>query len=158
MTNIWVFWGKSQENEPLAQKWQYRKSKRTRQKNKRGDRKGELNDSPKIPDMGEYIIYPACQQGESIDLISFAESIMDHCSGKSDLIYFRVAFLHLGLNTILSRQSFQICKMSPELNLTGSFIRLQIICTCGHLSHALLVTPGTGACAPLVAYSCTVCW
>ena len=146
MTNIWVFWGKSQENGPLAQKWQDRKSKRTRQKNKRGDRKGELNDSRKIPDVGE-----------SIDLISFAESIMDHCSGKSDLIYFRVVFLHLGLNTILSRQSFQICKMSPELNLTGSFIRLQIICTCGHLSHALLVTPGTGTCAPLVAYSCTVC-
>ena len=147
-----------QDYGPLVEKGDDRKSKRIKQKNKRGDRKGELNDSPKIPDMGEYIIYPACQQGESIDLISFAESIMDHCSGKSDLIYFRVAFLHLGLNTILSRQSFQICKMSPELNLTGSFIRLQIICTCGHLSHALLVTPGTGACAPLVAYSCTVCW
>ena len=42
---------KSQENGPLAEKWQDRKSKRTRQKrNKRGDRKGESNDSPEIPD------------------------------------------------------------------------------------------------------------
>ena len=32
-------------------KWQDRKSKRTRQKkNKRGDRKGESNDIPEIPD------------------------------------------------------------------------------------------------------------
>ena len=33
---------KSQENRPLAEKRQDRKSKRTRQKNKRGDRKGEI--------------------------------------------------------------------------------------------------------------------
>ena len=38
---------------PIAEKWQDRKSKRTRQKNKRGDRKGESNDSPEIPDRGE---------------------------------------------------------------------------------------------------------
>ena len=30
--------------------WQDRKSKRTRQKNNRGDGKGELNDSPEIPE------------------------------------------------------------------------------------------------------------
>ena len=30
----------------------HRKSKRTRQKNKTGDRKWELNDSPEIPDRG----------------------------------------------------------------------------------------------------------
>ena len=42
----------SQENGPLAEKWQDRKSKRTRQKSKRGDRKGESNDSPESPDRG----------------------------------------------------------------------------------------------------------
>ena len=42
---------KSQENGPLAEKLQVRKSKRTRQKkSKRGDRKEESNDSPEIPD------------------------------------------------------------------------------------------------------------
>ena len=47
-----VFWKKSRQNGQLAEKWQDRKSKRTRQKkkNKRGDRKGESNDSPEIPD------------------------------------------------------------------------------------------------------------
>ena len=46
-----VFWKKGQENGPLAEKWQDKKSKRTRQKkNKRGDRKGESNDSSEIPD------------------------------------------------------------------------------------------------------------
>ena len=39
----------NQQNGPLAKKWQ---SKRTRQiENKRGTRKGELNDSPEIPDI-----------------------------------------------------------------------------------------------------------
>ena len=42
-----IFWNKSQENGPLAED---RKSKRTRQKNKSGDRKGEPNDSPETPD------------------------------------------------------------------------------------------------------------
>ena len=44
-TCLRVFWRekkKSQENRPLAEKRQDRKSKRTRQKNKRGDRKGEI--------------------------------------------------------------------------------------------------------------------
>ena len=54
MKNIWVFWKKSQENGPLA-KWLDRKSKRTGQKNKSGDRKGESNDSPEIPDKGEFV-------------------------------------------------------------------------------------------------------
>ena len=43
-----VFWKKSQKNGPLAEK-NDRKSKRTRQK-KTGDRKGESDDSPEIPD------------------------------------------------------------------------------------------------------------
>ena len=42
---------KSRESGPLAEKWQDRKSKRLKQKNKRGDRKGESNDSPEIPDV-----------------------------------------------------------------------------------------------------------
>ena len=45
---------KSQENGPLAEKWQDRK--RTRQKEKKtaiGDRKGESNDSPEIADRRE---------------------------------------------------------------------------------------------------------
>ena len=46
------FLEKSQENGLLAEKWQDRQSKRNRQKNKRGDRKGESNNSPKIPDWG----------------------------------------------------------------------------------------------------------
>ena len=40
-------------NGPLAEKCQDTKSKRPRQKNERGDRKGESNDSPKILDKGE---------------------------------------------------------------------------------------------------------
>ena len=46
------FQEKSQENGPLIEKWQDKKSKRTRQKNERGDRKEESNDSPEIPDRG----------------------------------------------------------------------------------------------------------
>ena len=51
-----VFWRKkkkkekSQENGPLAEKWQDRKSKRSQGRKKRWDRKGESNDSPEIPD------------------------------------------------------------------------------------------------------------
>jgi len=40
------FLGKSQKNRPLAEKLQDRKSR----KNKRGDRKGESNESPEIAD------------------------------------------------------------------------------------------------------------
>ena len=48
-----VFWKKRQEkNGPLAEKCQERMSKRTIQKNKRRDSKGESNDSPEIPDRG----------------------------------------------------------------------------------------------------------
>ena len=46
---LWNVLAKSQEKGPLAEKRQDRKSKRTRLKNKRGDRKGESNDSPEIP-------------------------------------------------------------------------------------------------------------
>ena len=48
------FWrgGRGQESVPLAKKIQDRKRKRSRQKNKRGDRKGESNDSSEIPDRG----------------------------------------------------------------------------------------------------------
>ena len=55
--NIWVFWRekKGQENGPLAGKKRHdRKNKSTRQRNKRGDRKGDYNDSPEIPE-GEKI-------------------------------------------------------------------------------------------------------
>ena len=46
---------KQQENGPLAEKEKEKKedmtqSKTTKQKNKRGDRKGDSNDSPEIPD------------------------------------------------------------------------------------------------------------
>ena len=41
---------KDQVNGPWAENGQDRKGNRTRQKNKRGDRKGESNDSPEIPD------------------------------------------------------------------------------------------------------------
>ena len=43
---------KSQKNGPLAEKWQDKKSKRTRQKNERIG-KGESNDSPEVPDRGK---------------------------------------------------------------------------------------------------------
>ena len=55
MKNIWVFRGerrKNQKNGLSGEKWPDRKGKRTRQKNERGDRKEESNDSPEIPDKG----------------------------------------------------------------------------------------------------------
>jgi len=48
-TNIGEYPGKHQETGPLAEKGQGKRTKRTWQKNKRGDRKGEPNDSPEIP-------------------------------------------------------------------------------------------------------------
>ena len=54
----WEFSAKSAENGPLAEKWQDRKSKRARQKNKRGDRKAESNDSPEIPGRAGDIRHP----------------------------------------------------------------------------------------------------
>ena len=41
---------KNREKGPLAEKSQDRKSKKTRHKSKRGDRKGESNGSPEIPE------------------------------------------------------------------------------------------------------------
>ena len=54
MTNVWEFSGESLENGPLAEKWQDRKSKRTKVKNKTGDKTGESNDGPEIPDRGAW--------------------------------------------------------------------------------------------------------
>ena len=48
-----IFLEKVQENGPAGRKRSDRKSKRTRQKNERGDSKVESNDSPEIPDWGE---------------------------------------------------------------------------------------------------------
>ena len=53
-----TFWEISQENGPLAEKMTDRKSKRTRQKNKRANKKRESNDSPEIPDRGGGIRHP----------------------------------------------------------------------------------------------------
>ena len=41
----------------------FRKSNRTMQKNKRGDSKGESNDSPEIPDRGETSDIPGLPSG-----------------------------------------------------------------------------------------------
>ena len=59
---------KREENGPLAEKRQDRKSKSTRHKTKRrrrkrGDRKGESNDSPKIPDRSETSDIPGLPSG-----------------------------------------------------------------------------------------------
>ena len=43
-----IFWLK--KSGEWASEWQYRKNKRTRQKNTTEDRKGDLNDSSEIPD------------------------------------------------------------------------------------------------------------
>ena len=56
------FLEKVQENGPAVRK-KDRKSNRTRQKNKRGDSKVELNDSPEIPDMGETSDIPGLPSG-----------------------------------------------------------------------------------------------
>ena len=45
-----IFLGKKSEEWTISRKWQASKCKRTRQQNKGGDRKGESNDSPEIPD------------------------------------------------------------------------------------------------------------
>ena len=42
-----------QENGPKAEKGGDRKSNRTKQTDNTADRKGESNDGPEIPDMGE---------------------------------------------------------------------------------------------------------
>ena len=57
------FLGKSQENGPWAEKLQDRKSKRTRQRNKRGDRKGQSKDSPEIPGRRETSDIPSLPSG-----------------------------------------------------------------------------------------------
>ena len=57
------FLDKTQENVPLAKTLQDRQSKRTMQKNNRGDRKGEPNDSPEIPDRRETSDIPVLPSG-----------------------------------------------------------------------------------------------
>ena len=76
-----VFWReKSHENEPLAEKLQDRKSKRTRQrkKNKRKDRKGKSNDSPEIPDRRGTSDIPGLPSGPSISHIYPGLSLHTH--------------------------------------------------------------------------------
>ena len=60
--NIWEFSGekKVRRTEPLAEKWQDRKSKRTRQKKQ--ERKSQ-NDSPVIPDRRGHQTSPASLRG-----------------------------------------------------------------------------------------------
>jgi len=52
-----------------------RKSKRTRQKNKTGDKKGESNDSPKIPDVN------GCSQGNRLGEMS-GSNLQDKAPGE----------------------------------------------------------------------------
>ena len=61
--NIEEFLEKVQKNGPAGRKRSDRKSKRTRQKNKRGDSKVESNDSPEIPDRGETSDIPGLPSG-----------------------------------------------------------------------------------------------
>ena len=61
------FLEKSQENGPLAEKWQDKKSKRTRQKKaKKGDRNVESNDSREIPDRGSHQTSLASIRGQAL--------------------------------------------------------------------------------------------
>ena len=67
MEIVWEFsQKKSQEKGPLAEKWWDKKSKMTRQKNMRGDRKGDSNDSPEIPDKGRHQTSPASLWGKPV--------------------------------------------------------------------------------------------
>ena len=59
----WISWKKSQENRPLAGKGQDTESKRSGQKNQRGDSKVESNDSPEIPHRGETSDIPSLPLG-----------------------------------------------------------------------------------------------
>ena len=58
------FWSKkkSQENGPLAKKWQDWKSQKTRQKNERGDRKGESMTALRFQTVGRHQTSPASLQ------------------------------------------------------------------------------------------------
>ena len=61
--NIEEFSGKSLEERASRQKTIDRKGNRTRQKNKRGDSKVELNDNPEIPDKRETSDIPGLRSG-----------------------------------------------------------------------------------------------
>ena len=74
-----VFWReKSHEIEPLAEKWQDRKSKRTRQKKTREDTKGKSNDSPEIPDKRGTSDIPGLPSGSYTSHIYPEQSLHTH--------------------------------------------------------------------------------
>ena len=75
------------ENGLLAEKWQDRKSKMTRQKNKRRDRKRELNDSPEIPDRAGDIRHPQPPFG---DFIKCSETVREWNILQSTRVNFQI--------------------------------------------------------------------
>ena len=77
------FLEKSQENGPSAEKLEDRKSKRARQKNKRGDRKGESNYSPGIPVRVEHQTATASLQGKMQREALFTHRRVYHQCGSS---------------------------------------------------------------------------
>ena len=61
-----IFWNKSQENGPFQKNYKTERAKGLgRKNNKRGDRKGETNDSPEIQTGGRHQTSPASLQGLS---------------------------------------------------------------------------------------------
>ena len=58
-----IFWNKSQENGPFQKNYKTERAKGLGRKNKRGDRKGESNDSPEIPDRRETSDIPGLPSG-----------------------------------------------------------------------------------------------
>ena len=101
-----VFWRKkSQENGPLAEKWQDRKSKRTRQekeenkkkktKSKEWDRKGEPNDSPEIPDRRMTSDIPGLPSGHRTSVWSSYNIIVKTTCPESWLMNWYQSFARL---------------------------------------------------------------
>ena len=80
-----TFWKKSQGNGPLATKLQDRNGKRTRQKNKRGDKKEESNDSPEIP-QGVASDIPGLPSGQA-----YRNDATEQRNGRRDGIKLRAA-------------------------------------------------------------------
>ena len=60
-----IFWKKLRRMDQQAEKREDRESNKTGQKNKRGDRKVESNDSPEIPDRGETSDIPGLPSGDT---------------------------------------------------------------------------------------------
>ena len=67
---------KAQLNGPLAEKWQDTKTKRTSQKNKRWDRKGESTNSPEIPDRGVISDIPSFPLGACLHVCAHVRVCM----------------------------------------------------------------------------------